>query len=125
MGILPDGACFVVGGPSGDADNGFPGGPAYDQAESFVPGMQNSGATADGIALFDINVAAVNAGTVPLDAVIYGVDNMNGLIDESGGVAMVDVGDATATESIRLQSDLTWAIEPAPAPGECVPFPAP
>ncbi|MEM7153820.1 MAG: amidohydrolase family protein [Myxococcota bacterium] len=123
VGVIPDGACFVVGGPSGNADNGFPAGPAYDQAEDLDQDMQNSGATADGIALFSVPVASVGAGTVPIDAVIYGDANDSGLIDETGGVAPVNVGDVASGSSIRMQADLTWLAEPSPAPLECVPFP--
>lgn len=124
-GIVGNGDCFVVGGPSGDADNGFPGGPMYDQAVQLMPGMQNSGGAGDGVAVFDVAAGAVGPGTVPLDAVIYGPDNSNGLLDETGMAGMVDVADAPSGNSVRLQSDGTWAIEPNPAPLECTPFPIP
>jgi len=61
--------------------------------------------------------------TVPIDAVIYGDANTNNLIDETGMAPAPDVLDGLAAESIRLQGDLTWAIEPSPAPLSCVPFP--
>lgn len=124
-GIVGNGDCFVVGGPSGDADNGFPGGPMYDQAVQLMPGMQNSGGAGDGVALFDVAAVAIGPGTIPLDAVIYGPDNSNGLLDETGMAGMVDVADALSGDSVRLQSDGTWAIEPNPAPLQCTPFPVP
>jgi hypothetical protein len=124
-GMVGNGECFVVGGPSGNAASGFPAGPVFGQAVDLNPDVQNSGVTADGIALFDVPPAAVTAVTVPIDAVLYGVDNTSGLIDETGAPAPVHVGDSGAESSIRLQSDGTWAVELDPAPLECVPFPGP
>lgn len=122
-GMLDNGECFVVGGPSGNAASGFPAGPVFGQSIDFNPDIQNSGATADGIALFDVAPAAVTAATVPIDAVIYGGANTSGLIDETGAPAGVDVADSPAESSIRLQGDGTWAIEPNPSPLACAPFP--
>ncbi len=124
-GVVNNGECFVIGGPSGNVDNGFPAGPMYGQAVDFNPDIQNSGATADGIALFNVPPAAVTAATVPIDAVIFGGMNTNGLIDETGMIAPVNVGDAPGGSSIRMRNNLTWAINPAPSPLACVPFPAP
>ena len=123
-GTLPAGQCLLVGGPNGNADSGFPGAPAFDQVVTLTPAMQNSGATADGVALFDVPEASINAGTVPLDAVIYGGDNGNGLLDESGAAGAVDVGDAGSGASVVLQDDLTWVIAEDPTPTVCLPFPA-
>ncbi len=124
VGMINNGECFVVGGPSGNVDNGFPAGPMYGQSENLTPDMQNSGATADAVALFDVPFAMVG-GATPLDAVIYGDANTNGLIDETGMAGVVDVGDAMSGSSVRLLGDGTWAINPAPAPLECLPFPMP
>lgn len=123
VGTINPGECFVVGGPNGNPASGFPVGPMFDQASDFNPDIQNSGATADGVALFDVAAAAVGPATVPIDAVIYGDANTNGLLDESGAAGPVHVGNAPAESSIRLQGDTTWAQNPAPAPLECVPFP--
>ena len=122
-GMVGNGECFVVGGPNGNAASGFPAGPVFGQSIDFNPDIQNSGATADGIALFDVPAAAVTGATVPIDAVIYGTNNTNGLIDETGAPGPVDVGDSGAESSIRLQADGTWAVEPDPSPLECTPFP--
>ena len=122
-GMLNNGECFLVGGPNGNAVSGFPAAPVFDQAIDFNPDIQNSGATADGVALFDVAPAAVTAATVPIDAVLYGANNTNGLIDESGAPAPVHVADSGPENSIRLQGDGTWAVEPNPAPLSCVPFP--
>ncbi|MCA9704232.1 MAG: lamin tail domain-containing protein [Myxococcales bacterium] len=122
-GMVNSGECFLVGGPNGDAASGFPAGPMFDQAEVFTPNLQNSGTAGDAVALFDVAAAAIGPATVPLDAVIYGPNNDNGLLDETGMAGVVDVADAPAASSVRLQSDGTWAINPMPAPLECVPFP--
>jgi hypothetical protein len=122
-GVVNNGECFVVGGPSGNVASGFPAGPIFGQSLDFNPDIQNSGATADGVALFDLPTAVVTGVTVPIDAVIYGVDNTSGLIDETGAAAAVDVGDSGAESSIRLLDDLTWAVNPDPTPLACTPFP--
>lgn len=124
VGTIDPGACFLVGGPNGDADSGFAGVPMFDQAEAFVPGAQNSGDTADGMALFDVPAAMINGGTVPVDAVIYGGNNGNGLLDETGAAGVVDVADAGSGESVVLQDDLSWGILADPTPTQCLPFPA-
>jgi hypothetical protein len=124
-GVVNNGECFVVGGPSGNAASGFPAGPMFHQAVDFNPDIQNSGATADGIALFNVPPAAVTAATVPIDAVIYGVNNTNGLIGPNGLPSPVHVGDSGAENSIRRQNNGTWAVELNPAPLACTPFPGP
>lgn len=123
VGVVPPGACFVVGGPSGDADSGFPGGPVFDQAIDFNPDLQNSGATADGVALFDVPAASIGPATVPVHAVLYGTNNASGLLDETGVAGLVDVGDATSAASIRMLDDGSWAIAPDPSPLDCLPLP--
>ncbi|MCH9688692.1 MAG: amidohydrolase family protein [Deltaproteobacteria bacterium] len=127
VGMIPDGSCFVVGGPSGDAVNGFPGGPMYSQAVQFMPGMQNSNdvGIADAVALFDTPAATIGAATVPVDAVIYGTSNDNNLLDETGASGVVDVPDAPSGSSVRMLSDESWELNAAPTPLDCVPFPSP
>jgi len=113
-GIVAPGATFVVGGPTANAGNGNP---IFDLAVDFAPDFQNSGTAADGVALFDIPALQVTAATVPIDAVIYGPVNSNGLIDETGTVPPSDVGDAGAGSSIeRVNLAGTWQIQPAPTP---------
>ncbi|MGH1347417.1 MAG: amidohydrolase family protein [Nannocystales bacterium] len=124
VGTIDPGACFLVGGPSGDADSGFAGVPAFDQAEVFTPNAQNSGDTADAMALFDVPAASINGATVPLDAVIYGGNNASGLLDETGVAGLVDVADAGSGESVVLQDDLSWGILLDPTPTQCLPFPS-
>ena len=122
-GTVANGECFLVGGPNGNADTGFAGAPMFDQAVTFTPNIQNSGATADGVALFDVPAAMVGAATVPVDAVIYGDANASGLIDESGAAPMPDVGDAGSGNALVLYDDLTWGTTGDLAPLDCLPFP--
>ena len=66
----------------------------------------------------------IGAATVPIDAVIYGGDNVNGLLDESGAAGAVDVADVGSAASAVLQDDLTWGVAADPTPTACLPFPA-
>jgi hypothetical protein len=109
-GSLPAGGCFVVGGPNG----GF----TYNQVYNFNPDFENSGAAADGVALFNVPAASITANTVPIDAVIYGTTNSNNLLDETGVAGNVDVGDAAANQSIE-RTGAGWAIQATPTPTVC------
>ncbi len=126
-GEVLNGECFLVGGPMGDDVSGFPGGASFDQSEELSPNLQNSNdaGIADGVALFDVPAASVGVATVPIDAVIYGTSNDNGLLDETGAAGPVDVADAGSGESLVLLNDMTWQVSTAPAPTTCLPFPAP
>ena len=97
--LVPSGAYFVVGGPGSTADNGNP---TYDLVVDLDPGPQNSGTTADAVAIFDTLVVVANQ--IPTDAVLYGTDNLNGLLDEEGGMA-VDVPDAPSGNSLERSGD--------------------
>ncbi len=118
-GTIGAGECFIVGGPNGTAENGMGDMPMYDQAEAFAPNLQNSGGSADGVALFDITADAIGADTVPVDAVVYGGTNTAGLIDESGIAPEPHVGDSGAGASIALQADGLWAVQVTPTPLAC------
>ncbi|HOX46469.1 MAG TPA: lamin tail domain-containing protein [Myxococcota bacterium] len=109
-GTIPAGGCFVVGGPNG----GF----AYNQTFNFAPDLENSGAAADGVALFNVPAASLTAATVPIDAVIYGTNNSNNLLDETGAAGNVDVGDAGSNQSIE-RTGAGWAIQATPTPTVC------
>ncbi len=113
-GLIQPGATFVVGGPTSSSANGNP---TYDLAANFNPDLQNSGRTGDGVALFNVPASAVTASTVPIDAVIYGPNNNNGLIDESGSASASDVGDAPSGSSIeRVDLAGSWQIQGSPTP---------
>ncbi|MCP3961439.1 MAG: DNRLRE domain-containing protein [bacterium] len=113
-GTIQPGAIFVVGGPTSSAANGNP---ALDLAVNFNPDFQNSGTTGDGVALFNVPATSVTGSTVPIDAVVYGPNNNNGLIDESGSVGAPEVGDASADSSIeRIDVGGNWQIQSTPTP---------
>ena len=114
-GTLPAGGCFVVGGPDSSADNGMP---TFDQAEDFDPDLQNSGTTADAVALFDVTASAISNSTVPIDAVVYGGSNDNGLLGPDGSAAPVDVEDAGGGASVERVGE-AWALQLTPTPGDC------
>jgi hypothetical protein len=118
-GTIPAFSCFVVGGPTADAENGNP---TFDQSVNLDPDIQNSGSTADGVALFDVDAASITAGTVPIDAVIYGSSNGNGLLDETGTGGAVDVGDAGSGEALLRDGESTWTITATPDPTNCPAF---
>lgn len=112
-GTIPSGATFVVGGLT---SNGTNGNPTFDLVANFSPDFQNSGATADGVALFDVPASQISS-SVPIDAVIYGGSNINGLIDETGVANPPEVGDATVGSSLeRIDLAGTWQIQGIPNP---------
>ena len=121
-GTLAPGQIFVVGGASSGSNNGNP---SYDQIFNFNPDFQNSGSTADGVALFNVAASAITASTVPMDAVVYGSSNNSGLIDESGSANAPEVGDAGAGSSIeRIDLAGSWQIQSSPTPNS-TPFASP
>ena len=112
-GTIAAGGFFILGGPTSSALNFNP---TFDQQVNFSPDFQNAtGTTADGVALF--NVPTITSSTVPIDAVIYGTNNDNDLLDETGNPGAVDVGDAPAGSSLQRTNLSTWAINSNPNPG--------
>ena len=104
-----------MGGPTSEALNFNP---TFDQQINFSPDFQNvTDTTADGVALFNVTASSITSSTVPIDAVIYGTNNDNDLLDETGNPGTVDVGDAPAGSSIQRTSLSTWAINSNPNPG--------
>lgn len=123
-GTIDAGDRFVVGGPLSTADNASP---VFGLPVDLESDLQNSGATADGVALFDVPVEEVLAETVPVSVVVYGGANTSGLLDETGAVAAVDVEDAPGGASIERDADGIWRVQSAPTPGappEPVPEPS-
>jgi hypothetical protein len=123
-GVIEPGAAFVVGGPLAGPENASP---SLDLPVDLSPDLQNSGATADGVALFDVPPEAVGPDSIPVSAVIYGETNASGLLDETGAVGAVDVADAPGGSSIERGLDGVWRIQAVPTPGvppEPVPEPA-
>ncbi len=117
-GVLQPGGCFVVGGPTSSAASWNP---VYDQAFNFNPDLQNSGTTADGVALFAVPAAQITASSVPIDAVIYGTTNSSNLLDESGQPGNVDVGNSGSNRSIERDAD-GWQVQSTPSPNVGGPF---
>jgi hypothetical protein len=120
-GTVEAGGCFVVGGPTADASNGQP---TYQYADDFAPGLDLALEAGGGVALFDAPSDEVDATTVPIDAVVYGPDNANALIDETGRpVAAPHVGNPATGGSIqRTSATATWVTAETPAPNDCPPF---
>jgi hypothetical protein len=113
-GSVAAGATFVVGGPTSSPDNANP---TFDLVIDFYPDFQNSGTDADGVALFNVSCAQVTAATVPIDAVVYGGSNTNGLIDETGVANPPEVGDAPTGYTIeRLNIAGEWLMQALPTP---------
>lgn len=116
---LGAGDCFVFGGPTSDPLNGDP---DYEYPEDFAPGLFAPDTAGAGVALFD--VAVIDVDSVPRDAVVYGANNDNGLVDESGqAVAVPHVAGSAVGGSIRRTSSAsTWEAAASPTPNVCPPF---
>ncbi|MFC1499291.1 hypothetical protein ACFLS1_12590, partial [Verrucomicrobiota bacterium] len=116
---------FVVGGPGSSITNYNP---VFDQAINFSPDLQNNGSgVADGVALFDVASVNIESNTVPIDVVIYGPDNVNNLLDETGFPGDCDVGSTSPGRSLeRTTLDGDWQSTALPNPGTGVlPVPEP
>jgi len=113
-GVVEAGDTFVVGGPESTLDNANP---VFDLVIDLESDLQNSGTTADGVALFDVPIEEVTADTVPVAVVIYGAENSSGLVDESGLPGAVDVADAPGGSSIERGVDGEWRVQRSPTPG--------
>ena len=69
------------------------------------------------MALFNTLAGNITPATVPIDAVVYGPNNNNGLIDETGSGNSPEVGDAPPGSSIeRVTLNGDWQIRSAPDP---------
>jgi len=118
-GTIASGACFVVGGPFTTEANGMP---TFDQAFNFNPDIQNSGVTADGVALFATSSSSVTVSSVPIDAVVYGTENKNLLLDESGSAGDLDASKAASGSSLLRVGVAEWASNPTPNAVACAVF---
>jgi hypothetical protein len=120
-GTVPAGECFVVGGPTSDESNH---GPALGQALDFDPDLQNSGAKADGIALFDVMAAQITADKAPVDAVVYGDANESGLIGPDGAPFAAPHAIKAPSGQSLIRSGLTaWEHNERPNTRPCVTVP--
>jgi len=113
-GSVAAGATFVIGGSVSSADNGNP---TFDMSFNFSPDLQNSGSTADGVALFNVDKSRVTSSTIPIDAVVYGTTNSNNLLDVDGLAATPHVADAPQGSSIeRIDFNGGWQVQGSPDP---------
>jgi hypothetical protein len=120
MGSVGPGRCFVVGGEMSNADNSDP---LFDQESDFHNDVQNGPDPADGMALFLGEAASITSATIPVDAVIYGMNNSSNLLDANGDTPEPHVGNAGAGESIRRTAlDAEWEVAQSPTPNDCPPL---
>jgi hypothetical protein len=120
VGAVAADRCFIVGGPESSNDNANP---MLDQGTDFEPGIEKDGGAGNGVALFFGSAASIAAETVPVDAVIYGANNDNDLLDAEGNTPAPHVGNAGDGHSIRRTAATpTWIVEAMPMPSVCPPF---
>ena len=113
-GTILAGETFVLGGPTSSSDNANP---TFDLVLNFSPDLQNSGSTADGVALFNVTSDLVTSSTTPYDNVIFGTTNSNNLIDTTGAVGTPNVADAAQGSSIeRTDFQGGWQVQSSPTP---------
>lgn len=111
--VIPACGTFVVGGPESVAGNAFP---VFDKVVNFDGDLQNGGVVADGVALFapgaDILV------DTPLDAVLYGDTNPNGLLDETGVAGNPDVATVSDYGQSIMRTSVAgdWEVQLLPDP---------
>lgn len=119
LGVIDAGVCYIAGGGTSKAGNG---GPVLDFDVDFEPNLDTAEENGGAVALFD--VAVLEPTSVPIDAVVYGPNNANGLIDETGQpVAAPHVGNPASGGSIRrVDETATWEIAAVPTPNVCPPF---
>jgi hypothetical protein len=110
--------CYVVGGPNSAPINGQP---DFELSDDFAPDLDIAEFAGSAVALFDVPAAEITTDSVPIDAVVYGPNNDNGLIDETGlPVPAPHVGNAPLNGSIQRTSvDATWITSRTPAPNDC------
>jgi hypothetical protein len=115
-GTIAAGGCFVVGGPTSNADNAYP---TYSQAAAFQPTIPAAGLGGAGVALFGVPAASLGASTLPVDAVVYGFDNAGNLRAPDGTVAPAVLGsDVFPGDSLMLLGG-SWIDQYPPAPNTC------
>lgn len=115
-GSIAAGECFVVGGPTTNGGNFDP---SYDLVENFEPNLSREPGA---IGLFLLEPAEVDAGDVPVDAVIYGNTNA-GFLDSTGAMPGPMIPGSVDLESMRRTSLAdTWEYTASPTPNDCPGF---
>ena len=118
-GVLADGECAVVGGPTSSATNGNP---TFLLAQDFNPDIQNSGSgsKAHGIALYAEASSDIQSTTIPADLVLYGANNEREYMDLNGDVAASPHVIAPGEGKSITRTVNGWVENPTPTPGTCV-----
>ena len=120
-GMIPAHGCFIVGGPTSAASNGSP---VYSQSYNFSPDLPNGSSTsgqASGYGLFDVPITKLVPASIPLDAVLCGLANPDGLVGPDGKPAATACSDVAAGHSVARTGATTW-VEQAPTPNNCTPI---
>jgi cytosine/adenosine deaminase-related metal-dependent hydrolase len=114
-GRMAPGECLVIGGPIA-GDRNFH--PVLAIARAFKPALQNSGDSADGIALFAQPVDTLSPTSLPTDSVIYGKKNEHQLVNATGKVAQPDIDALSGVGSLERTLN-GWRAQARPTPGDC------
>jgi len=115
-GILPAGACAVVGGPKSQPNNFSP---VFFQAESFPGGLQNGGTAADAVGIFALEAVDIKPDSLTLDAFVYGGEENKALFRSPDGlVASVHLSKVLSGQSAE-KIDGQWVPQSQPTPGVC------
>lgn len=117
-GTLAPGECAVIGGATSSMANGLP---TFKQALDLDPDLPQGGADGAGVALFFAEAMALTAATTPIDSVVYGAANNNGLLDEAGAVDAEVSPEAPEGSSLERVGDSdVFRVQAEPSPGNCV-----
>ena len=112
LGMLPAWGCITVGGPKSAPSNAAP---EYDLAKPFMPAITDPGllGTAAGVGLF------VAGSKLPVAAVIFGDENLEGIVGVDGEAALTtNIGAVAKGHSMRLYAG-RWIDGIFPEPEHC------
>ena len=115
-GNLEPGDCFIVGAGSSSDINGNA---VADQKIDFNPDFQNGGSTADGVALFKLQVSEIAADSIPTDVLIYGTTNKSELLGPTGEVIEPHTGKASKGHAYIRDAEGLWTSSAEMSPGNC------
>jgi len=115
-GVIAPGGCFVVGGPTSSVVNGSP---TFSLAAAFSPIVPAAGSGGAGVALFGAPAAGVDASTLPVDSVVYGVTNAGNLLAPDGTVAPAVIGGDVLPGDSLMSFFGSWSDQYPPSPDSC------
>ena len=132
VGTIAPNETFIIGGPYTGPENGDP---IYDQVYDFEKNIQKGNKDEmNGVALFDVTAASIDANTLPYYAVIFGKSTSTILLSDQFSATTADPGTASITvmppnkftkfNSIGIDPSYAWA-EGAPNAGVFLPNPEP